>query len=129
MFPRRKACIARSETGRPCRAAPLRDRDFCIMHDPDQAEAMREARRLGGLRRKREATVSGAYGIERFDTIDAARRLVEVATLDVLGLENSIPRARLLLQAAQTIQKLMEAGEMEERLQALEAFTHRQRSA
>ena len=48
------------------------------------------------------------------------RRLVEVAVLDTLALENSIARARVLISGALAAAKLLEAGEFEERLRALE---------
>jgi hypothetical protein len=48
------------------------------------------------------------------------RRLVWIAALDGLSLENSIARSRLLVAAAQTAAKLLEVGEFEERLKALE---------
>jgi hypothetical protein len=46
---------------------------------------------------------------------------VEIAALDALGLENSVPRVRALLSAAMAAAKLLEVGEMEERLEAIEA--------
>jgi hypothetical protein len=49
------------------------------------------------------------------------RRLVEVAVIDVLGLENSIARGRALGSLAQTAAALLEKGEFEERLAALES--------
>jgi len=49
------------------------------------------------------------------------RRLVEVAVLDTLGLENSVARNRTLAYLAQTAARLLETGELEERLRALEA--------
>jgi hypothetical protein len=48
-----------------------------------------------GLRRRRERTVSGAYDFAGLATIESIRRILEIAVLDVLGLENSIARARL----------------------------------
>jgi hypothetical protein len=80
-----------------------------------------EARRLGGVRRRRERVVQGAYDFEGLGSVQQIRRLVEVAVLDVLGLENSINRARTLAYLAQTAAKLLEVGEHEERLAALEA--------
>ena len=71
----------------------MRDGEFCYWHDPKHAVEVAEARRLGGLRRRREATVSGAYDFEGLGSVGHIRRLVEVAVLDTLGLENSIARA------------------------------------
>ena len=82
------------------------------MHSPEHAEDMAEARRLGGLRRRREVAVSGAYDFVGLQTVADIRRLLEVAVLDTLGLENSIARARTLAYLATTAIKLLEVGEL-----------------
>ena len=56
------------------------------------------------------------------------QRLVEIAALDILGLENSIARAKALLYAAQVAGKLLEVGVLEERAASLEAFVQQQRN-
>ncbi len=89
---------------------------------------MAEARRLGGLRRRREVAVSGAYEFAGLQTVADIRRILEIGVLDTLGLENSIARARTLAYLAMTAIKLLEAGEMEQRLAALEAAIHGQKS-
>ena len=57
------------------------------MHSPEHAEDMAEARRLGGLRRRREVAISGAYDFVSLQSVTDIRRLLEVAVLDTLGLE------------------------------------------
>ncbi len=116
-----RTCKATIENGEPCRAAPLRDGAFCLWHDPGHADEVAEARRLGGMRRRRETTVAGAYSFEGLASVGQIRRLVEVAVIDILGLENSISRARTLAYLAQTATKLLEVGELEDRLAAVEA--------
>ena len=96
-----RTCCFRKENGSPCQAAPLRDGDYCLMHSPDHAEETAEARRLGGLRRRKERTVAGAYEFEGLQTVGHIRRLVEVAVVDTLSLENSIARSRALAYLAQ----------------------------
>ena len=115
-----RACKAKAEGGQPCRAPPMVDGDFCFVHDPVHAEEMAEARRLGGLRRRREKAVSGAYDIEGLENVGQVRRLLEVAVMDTLGLENSIARSRALAYLTQVALKMLEVGEFEERLKALE---------
>jgi hypothetical protein len=92
------------------------------MHDPDHAEEMQEARRLGGLRRRRETVTSGAYDFEGLSDVGQIRRLLEIAALDALGLENSIARSRTLAYLAQVSVKLLELAELEERVRALESL-------
>jgi hypothetical protein len=82
---------------------------------------MAEARRLGGLRRRRERTVSEAYDFEGLGTVRHIRRLVEIAVLDTLGLENSVARSRTLAYLAQVGLKALEVAEFDERVRALEA--------
>lgn len=115
-----RTCKATKEGGPPCGSPPLQDGDFCLMHDPEHAEQMAEARRLGGLRRRKEKTVSEAYDIEDLENVGQIRRLVKIAVLDTLSLENSVARSRTLAYLAQVALKALEAGETEERLRALE---------
>lgn len=100
---------------------PLRDANMCFWHSPDHAGEAAEARRLGGLRRRREHTLEGAYDLGDFGSVRAIRRIVEVVTYDALGMENSVARGRLLIACAQTLTKLLEVGELQERIEAVEA--------
>jgi hypothetical protein len=113
-------CAGSLPDGRGCRAWPLRGDSFCLWHSPDKEDEAAEARRLGGLRRRREKTVAGAYDFAGLGTIESIRRILEIATIDALGLENSIVRARVLISAALAAAKLLETGELEDRLAALE---------
>ena len=90
------------------------------MHSPEYAEEVAEARRLGGLRRRREVAVSGAYEFDGMETVTVLRRLLVIAALDTLGLENSIARARTLGYLVGVAGRLLETGELEERLASLE---------
>ena len=116
-----RTCNARNEAGDPCRAAPLVDSEFCFVHSPQYATEMQEARRLGGLRRRREKTLAGAYDLEGLGSVPQIRRIVEIAVLDALGLENSVARGRLLVACALAGAKLLEVGELEQRLTDVEA--------
>jgi hypothetical protein len=120
MVTSKRSCAAKNEQGEPCRQPPLRDGERCFWHDAAHADEATEARRLGGLRRRREKAVEGAYDLEGLEDVPAIRRLVEVAALDTLALDNSIARARTLITAALAAAKLLEVGEFEERLVALE---------
>jgi hypothetical protein len=115
-----RACKAIKEDGSRCQAAPLQDGDFCLMHSPEHAEEMAEARRLGGLRRRREKAVSGAYDFEGLADVGQVQRLLEIAALDTLSLENSVTRSRTLAYLAQVALKALEVGELAERIEALE---------
>ena len=115
-----RTCSGRRDGGEPCRAAPLQGGSYCLWHDPEKADEVQEARKLGGQRRRRERIVSGAYDFEGLHSIAHIRRLLEVAVTDLLGLETSIARARTLTYVAQAATKLLEVGELEQRLESLE---------
>jgi hypothetical protein len=99
----------------------MKGEDFCFWHSPAHAEEADEARRLGGLRRRRERTVAGAYEFGGLGTVADIRRLLEVAVIDTLSLENSVARSRTLAYLGHTALKCLEVGELEDRLALLEA--------
>ncbi len=123
-----RQCSFRKENGEPCRAAPLTGKNLCFWHCPDHAEEVAEARRLGGLRRRREVAVVGAYELGGLDTVVDLRRILEIALLDTLSLDNSIARARTLGYLVGVAAKLLEVGELEQRLAYLEAAVHGQKA-
>jgi hypothetical protein len=90
------------------------------MHSPEHAEEMAEARRLGGLRRRREKAVSGAYDFEGLADVGQVQRLLEIAVSDTLSLENSVARSRTLAYLAQVALKALEVGQLADRIDALE---------
>ena len=104
-----KSCCHAHADGRPCRATPMRDAAFCFWHDPDKSEEAAEARRLGGLRRKREKMPAGAYDVGGLGDVASVRRVLEIAVLDALGLDNSIARSKVLIGAAGVAAQLLEA--------------------
>jgi hypothetical protein len=54
-------------------------------------------------------------------TVESAQRLLETAAIETLALENSIARNRALISAAAGAGKLIEAGDLADRLTAVEA--------
>ena len=107
------ACSFERRDGRPCGATPLRSKPFCFWHDPEHEEEAADARRLGGLRRRREKTVSGAYDFAGLDSVDAIRRILEIAVIDALGLDNSVARTRVLIAASLAASRLLEVDQLE----------------
>jgi hypothetical protein len=116
-----RGCRFLMPDGRLCRSSALRGEDYCLFHHPEHAEAATEARRLGGLRRRREHTLAGAYDFSGTGSVADVQRLIDIAILDTLSLENSVARARTLLYAAHMALKCLEVGELEERVALLEA--------
>jgi hypothetical protein len=99
----------------------LQDKNLCFFHDPETREQAAEARRLGGLRRRKESTIVGAYEVGELNNVQELRQLPQIADIDTLGLANSISRSRTLGYLAQVGAILLELGEMEKRVQELEA--------
>ena len=117
----RRSCAFVMPDGHACRAGPQRDRPFCFTHDPERAADAAEARRMGGLRRRKEGTIAVAYDLPGLDTVVGIRRLLDIVVTDGVGLDNGIPRLRVLISTAVAAMNLLKVGELEERLAALEA--------
>jgi len=99
------------------------------MHDPRLARERAEARRLGGLRRRREKATSEVYDWGGLEKVEEIQRILEVAIVDTLGLDNSPARSRTLGYLASLSLKALETGELEERVSALERLLGQRRAA
>jgi hypothetical protein len=123
----RRSCAFVMPDDRACRAGPQRDRPYCFAHDPERAEEAAEARRLGGLRRRKEGAIAVAYDLPGLDTVAGIRRLLDIVVTDGVGLENGIARLRVLISTAAAATNPLKVGDFEERLTALEAVVgHRE---
>lgn len=116
-----RGCTFVMPDGRMCGSPALRGERYCLFHSPAHEEEAAEARRLGGLRRRKEKTLAGAYDLESLRSVPEIQRLLEIATLDALALENSVSRVRALTYICQTGLKCLEMGELAERVEMLEA--------
>ena len=116
-----RGCTATTADGKPCGSPALRGEPFCNMHHPDHAAEVAEARRLGGLRHRKEATLTAVYDLGDPGTIEGAVRLLHIAALDTLALENSVARNRTLVAVASTSVRVIEAADLADRVAALES--------
>jgi hypothetical protein len=116
-----RACTYQMPDGRACRATPLRDEPFCFWHSPDTAEELTEARRMGGLHRRKKRTVATIYGFGGLRSIEDNQVLLETIAVETLGLENSIARNRALTAIVAAGAKLIELGDLAARIAAMEA--------
>jgi hypothetical protein len=117
----KRRCAYAKADGEACSMAPLRDRPYCFAHDPERATDAADARKLGGLRRRKEGTIAVAYDLPGLDSVVGIRRLLDIVVTDGVGLDNGIPRLRVLISTAVAATNLLKVGEFEERLAALEA--------
>lgn len=120
-----RACKGRNQQGETCRQPPLVEGEFCFWHDPEHAKEAADARRLGGARRKREVALQGVYAFEGLTSVPQIRRLLEVAAVDALALETSVAKVRTLVAVSMAAAKLLEVGELEGRVEALELAVRR----
>jgi hypothetical protein len=116
-----RGCTYEMSDGLACQAPALRGKTVCYWHDPDKAEEAAEARRIGGMHRRKAKSVATIYDFAGLRTVESAQRLMETAALETLALENSIQRNRTLISAASGAGKLIEAGDLSARLAAVEA--------
>jgi hypothetical protein len=116
-----RGCTATTAQGKPCGSPALRDERFCNMHHPDHAAEVAEARRLGGVRHRKEATLSAFYDLGDPGSIEGAIRLLHIAALETLALDNSVARNRTLVAVASASVRVIEAAELAARIAALES--------
>jgi len=124
-----RQCQAAGPDGRPCEAAPLRDRDLCFFHAPETAPDAAEARRVGGLRRRREKTVEVLYGLDGLDGVARLGRVLDLVIVETLRLDNGLGRNRTLVLAVRAGMELLRSTDHEARLAALEALLVRNDAA
>ena len=115
-----RLCAFRFPNGEPCHSPPLLDGNYCLMHSPEHAKEVQDARRIGGLHRKREATLSAAFDFEGLETVDGIRRLLQIAATDALAMESSPARSRQLVYIAMAALRVLEVRDFEQRLMGLE---------
>lgn len=89
------------------------------MHSPEHANEVQEARRVGGQRRRREATVVGAYDLDGLAGPELADRILAIVTVDTLSQENSHQRSGLLVRIALALLKAHEVGELQSQIDEL----------
>jgi hypothetical protein len=100
----------------------MRGEEYCFWHQPEHTEEAAEARRLGGLRRRRDKITGGVYDFEGLEDVPKIRRLLEIAVVDTLTLGPSIACSRTPAYLVQMALKCLEVGEVERRLSALEGY-------
>jgi hypothetical protein len=91
------------------------------MHDPAHAAEVEESRKIGRQRQRRYVAIQGSYDLDGLSTTDDRLRVIEMVTLDILTLENTLARARTVGYLMAQADKLAKSSEMEERMAALEA--------
>jgi hypothetical protein len=68
----KRTCKATNERGEPCGQYPSTEGDYCFWHDPELTKEQEEARRAGGIARRREFVLREVYGLEGTADLDEA---------------------------------------------------------
>lgn len=114
------ACKALNRKGEPCGAPDMGD-GWCFSHKPGLARERKAARRKGGL----SVQYGSASGVDRPEVrireVKDVLHLLETAAEDLLSRKPSMSRARALVYLCSAALKAVEVGELEERIEALEA--------
>jgi hypothetical protein len=116
-----RRCIAVTRDGRPCRAPAQPSAPTCIFHDESRADEAAAARRLGGQHRRRVRATGPGVDFNGLGTADAIRSTLELAIADLLDLEPSIPRSRVLIAAAGVAMRLLELTDLAAEVAVLKA--------
>jgi hypothetical protein len=117
-------CAGIKADGGRCGAQAMRSSQWCIGHDPDQAEARRRRARKGGKRGGRGRPVAELAGL-RVENAEIRRRLLEgalspgVAAVAIQSINTDI-------RAVATTLRAREQEELIERLESLEAALEQQ---
>jgi hypothetical protein len=96
------------------------DGSYCFRHSPEHREAAAEASRLGGMRRRKTASIEIVYDVRSLETFEDILQLLDIAKTDTLSLENGVPRNRTLVYLAAVARQTLYAVRIEQRLAALE---------
>jgi hypothetical protein len=114
-------CKARTKNGQPCQAQAIKGSKFCFTHDPSSGAARAKARKRGGERRRVSHYGNDSVIPKEVKTLEDANKILAYTLAEVVPMENSIARARVLLALFDSFVKSFEIGELEQRLTALES--------
>jgi len=116
----KKQCQATKRNGEPCNAA-ANETGFCFTHDATKGAERAIARRKGGLQRIAPHVADASIMPKETRTIADVMIILDYALQESLVLSNSIQRGRLLVSIAHGFIEALKVGEMEQRMEAVEA--------
>jgi hypothetical protein len=114
-------CQGMAKNGAACGMRPLKNSLYCWNHDPEKAAERAQARKRGGQARHTKHAGNLAAIPDQIATIQEARQILNYALAELLAMDNGIARARALIAIFDSFVRSFEIGEIEQRLQALEA--------
>lgn len=120
MTGRGRRCGFVKADGGLCTAWSTHDDERCFRHSEKHREEAAEASRLGGLHRRKEAITAEVYDFGDFGTPEDVLRLLTVAALELLSLQNTVPRDRTLAYVCDVALRAFDTHVVHRRLAALE---------
>ena len=114
-------CKSKTLAGGPCKAQAIAGGRYCFTHDPASGKARALAHRKGGKRNRTEHGGQAEILPASVTTISEAMKILDYALAEIIPMENSIARGRLLIALAAGYVDSLKVGEMESRLAAIEA--------
>lgn len=115
----RSGCRAETKRGNACAAFPLAGRDYCLSHDPERVGDVRRSRAKGGAAASKLRALRGRRS--KLDTVPALVGFTAGVIHETLTGELVPEIARCVLYGLSIQRQLVEAGELERRVSALEA--------
>lgn len=126
--PTKHQCRVLKLDGSLCQAAALSGKDFCFFHDPAKAEARRDAQSLGGRQNRMKTLDATTPDVKVEDSQDVVRLISE--TINQVRKGQIDPRvANAVGYLANVLIRAVDQGEMEKRLDELEALVKRPRAS
>jgi hypothetical protein len=116
----KKQCEAKNRSGGRCKAF-ANESGFCFMHDEARGKERALARRAGGLATKKPHYADVSLLPHSIRKIDDVFAVLNYTLQETIGLDNSIQRGRLLVSIAHGFIEAFKVGEIENRLEAVEA--------
>jgi hypothetical protein len=113
-------CKGANSAGAPCSAQPVRPDGYCYWHSPQTATERAEARRRGGHARSNAARARKQLPAGNL-SVDELRGVVGVTIAKVLTGDIEPGAANSVANLTRAYVAIIEVGEFEERLVALEA--------
>ncbi|NNE98003.1 MAG: hypothetical protein HKN25_03175 [Pyrinomonadaceae bacterium] len=115
----KKQCSAFKKNGEKCNAFANKN-GFCYMHDATKGKERAIARRSGGLATRKPHFANESTLPSEIRSIGGVLIVLDYTLKEIVGLDNSIQRGRLLVSIAHGYIEALKVGEMEQRLEAVE---------
>jgi hypothetical protein len=114
-----RRCKAKTVTGSPCSATPVRDDGYCYWHSPAVEAERDEAHRRGGSARSNRSRARKVLTGDVRDMTDVKARLM-IALAKVEESELDPGPANAMANLARAIATVAQVGELEVRIRELE---------